>query len=844
MRRSRRAPRATRALALLFLLCLNTAAAADEYTNAQFGFQFDLGDDWALTADNKSATTLQLTFAGQGDLQRCQLQVRVYPPGTKTDPNDMRDAVLATISATDGYDNPQLGQRDIAERDCPGLLCDTNAAGFPGVMRQAYLAENDWLYVLQDFFPADDAKQMTRTLDRLWATFGFIPLDEAAAAQQRLLGLAGQCGSEIDWATNWSAAAARATSLQRPVLVHARMYGGFSITDSTMSGPFMDRDVVAMINSRCVPLAVTKTAGLPFAHTDAYGLGPNTFGSSCLLLSPDGDVLWDGISPADPLLRDALMGLDSWPGTAVDESRSLFDQAQAHMARGELAQVEALLPTPGTAEEFRLIAAVHRRRLEGRAALAALSAASKAPGAAALQHDLDADRAELLLGTGETDAADKLAATLLARSPDHERVPELLLLRAAVALSREDRARAETLLRTVVDAHQDTRWAWLAAATLTSTAWAMEKSGPSAWPDPQLLAQLRSPVFEKLPVERWRVAESQALQWLLDAQNDDGSWPLPSNVGRAPDDPPHDFDLAAAALACSALIPHRDDPAVNAAIDGALAWLMTAYPEERDAEPEVAFMDYAVWSRSAMLNTLADLVDNGLKTKAELRPMAASLYGELATLSKPEGGWSYYLTGDVTAASPTALQSMSFTDAWIVLALQRATGAGLIDGDDLEQSGLASLDRGRLDDGSFLYMVPSNGSPQPGARGDSGAAGRGPVCSLAMHQAGQLTLQDLRDALDTFIANKGSYTRERGKHLMHAGVNGQGSHYLLFDYATAAWTVAALPADERAPYVAPLLEMVLSSRTTAGSFVDNPIIGAPSSTSLALLAFAALQLEP
>jgi len=825
-------------------LCLNAAASADEYTNGQFGFRLDLGDDWTLSADNTSATTLQLTFSGQGDLQRCQLQIRVYPPGTKTGPDDMRDAVMATIAATDGYDNAQLGQREIAERDCPDLRCDTSAAGFPGVMRQTYLAENDWLYVLQDFFPADDAKQMTRTLDRLWATFGFIPLDDAAAAQQRLLGLAGRCGSEIDWAMNWSEAAERARSLQRPVLVHARMYGGFSITDSTMSGPFMDRDVVAMINSRCVPLAVTKTAGLPFAHTDAYGLGPNTFGSSCLLLSPDGDVLWDGVSPADPLLMDALASLDSWPGTPVDESGSVFDRAQAHMVRGELEQVEALLPTPTTAEEFRLLAAVHRRRMEGPAALAALSAAADAPGAAALRHDLDVDRAEVLLGTGATDAADTLAATLLARSPAHERVPELLLLRAAVALSRDDRTGAEALLRTVVDAHHDTRWAWLAAATLTSTAWAMEKSGPSAWPDARLLAQLRSPEFEELPVERWRVAEAQALQWLLDAQNDDGSWPLPSNIGRAPDDPPHDFDLAAAALACSALIPHRDAPGARVAIDGALTWLMAAYPAERDAEPEVAFMDYAVWSRSAMLNTLADLVDNGLKTKSELRPMAANLYDELTQLAKPKGGWSYYLTGDVTAASPTALQSMSFTDAWIVLALQRATAAELIDGDELEQSGLASLDRGRLDDGSFLYMVPSNGSPQPGARGDSGAAGRGPVCSLAMHQAGRLTLQDLRDALDTFIEHKGSYTRERGKHLMHAGVNGQGSHYLLFDYATAAWTVAALPADERAHYVAPLLEMVLSSRTTAGSFVDNPIIGAPSSTSLALLAFAALQLEP
>lgn len=831
--------------ALLALLTLTAAVAADDYENPRFGFRLDLGDDWLLSGEDGDGAALHLTLSGRGELLRCQLQIHINSAGTRADPEAMRAGTVALIDATVGYDNPQLCKRQVASRSAPSLVCNTSAAGFPGIMRQAYLAENDWLYVLQDFHPTDGDEQLIATLDRLWETFEFIPLDAEASRQQRLLTLAGRCGSEIDWADDWHAAAERAQRLQRPVLVHARMYRGFSISDDTMSGAFMDRDVIELVNSRCVPLAVVETSGLPFADTSAYGLGPLTFGSACLLVSPAGNVLWDGFTPADVLLRKALADIDDLRGTPVNASADTFEQALAHMRRGELEQVLAVLDVPRNAAEQRLISAVHRRRLEGDAALAVLDAAENAPGAVPLQYDLDVDRVELLLATGKASAADALAATLLARAPRHERVPELLLLRAAVALSERDRDTAQALLERVIAQHGETRWAWAAAATLTSTAWAMEQSESSVWPDHELIEQLRPPTFAALAVERWPEAQRHAIDWLLDAQNADGSWPQPSNLGRRANDPPHDFDLAAAALATSALLPHRDEAAVRAAIDGAVAWLAVAYPQERDAEPELAFMDYAVWSRACLLITLADLVDCGLGTLDEWSAMARSLHDELAVLSKPGGGWSYYLTGDVTAASPMALQSMSFTNALIVLSLQRANAAELIDGHTLAESGLDSLDRGRLADGSFRYMVPPPGGPSAkGERGDAGSAGRGPVCTLAMVRAGRLPLPQLRDALDTFIEHKGSYTRERGKHLMHAGAQGQGSHYLLFDYATAAWAVAALPLAERAAYVEPLLEMVLSSRTSAGSFIDNPIIGAASATSLALSAFTALQLEP
>ena len=67
---------------------------------------------------------------------------------------------------------------------------------------------------------------------------------------------------------------------------------------------------------------------------------------------------------------------------------------------------------------------------------------------------------------------------------------------------------------------------------------------------------------------------------------------------------------------------------------------------------------------------------------------------------------------------------------------------------------------------------------------------------------------------------------------------------MLYDYATAARALAALPADEQKPYRERLRTLVLATRRADGSFQDTPILGAASGTALALAAFAALDAQP
>jgi hypothetical protein len=154
------------------------------------------------------------------------------------------------------------------------------------------------------------------------------------------------------------------------------------------------------------------------------------------------------------------------------------------------------------------------------------------------------------------------------------------------------------------------------------------------------------------------------------------------------------------------------------------------------------------------------------------------------------------------------------------------------------------LERMRNPNGTFEYMLRHDNEGAPRRTGQPGAAGRGPLCAFVLHRAGRAEIDDLRRALDIFMAHRRTYAKQKGKSLMHAGLDGQGSHYLMFDYAFAAAAIHALPAAERARYRDALLGQILDARGEDGSYIDNPIIGRHYATGMALIAFQHLKPLP
>jgi len=128
-------------------------------------------------------------------------------------------------------------------------------------------------------------------------------------------------------------------------------------------------------------------------------------------------------------------------------------------------------------------------------------------------------------------------------------------------------------------------------------------------------------------------------------------------------------------------------------------------------------------------------------------------------------------------------------------------------------------------DGSFEYSLYHANESARGAPLPAGAAGRGPLCALALFEWERTDAGEVIRALEAFLRHRTSYAREKGKTVMHGGVEGQGSHYLMFDYAWAAAACAALGKADREPYARAVREQVLDARLESGGYLDNPLLG-------------------
>ena len=66
------------------------------------------------------------------------------------------------------------------------------------------------------------------------------------------------------------------------------------------------------------------------------------------------------------------------------------------------------------------------------------------------------------------------------------------------------------------------------------------------------------------------------------------------------------------------------------------------------------------------------------------------------------------------------------------------------------------------------------------------AAGRGPLCALALHRGGRGKTDDLRKALVSFVEQHAGFKKEWHKALCHTSPEGFGSHYIFYDYLFAS----------------------------------------------------------
>lgn len=612
--------------------------------------------------------------------------------------------------------------------------------------------------------------------------------------------------ARVAWETEWAPAAARAEEDGKLVLVLFTQFPPPDLADELALGPFLDLDVVDMIEQHYVPLRWSPTKDAPFKDPDVFGMGKFAFGTSVLVTDGGGAVLDETFSFERTSLFEFLarVALDH---RAPEGSPT---RALASARRGDDADALGLLPEEGwQPEDVRFLMRVAARHRRG-ARMLEIAEAARAAGLDA------AETAQMeglaLLRMGRTEDAE----TKLDQVPaDHTTAPYAWLHRAEIHIQRGEVAEAVSLATRVVEQHPDSRAAASAALVLRSRAQLGAAKGRSlTWPNEKGLEILRPFRFERRTITNLAAETREAMAYLVRTQRPDGSWPNGFEVLSGSDPVRFPLTVATTALCARALIPGALSGETREAFEAALRFLREARDAtEAEGDARTGF-DYAVWTKASVLLLMHAAVEAGAVDLDDWRETLPNVVAELGSLQKPGGGWLYYPT-------PNDL-SFSFVTAYVLHGLHAAQQLGLDVPAELLDPALASMERARVGDTIFQYMVPGNAPAQEDGT-DSGAAGRSPLCMLALHRFGKADAADLRRALDHFLRHRGLYAREHGKTVMHCGPEAEGSHYLMFDYLYVAEALLALPEEDREPYRSAILDQVRNARLSTGAYLDNPI---------------------
>lgn len=798
-----------------------------------------------------------------------------------------RDEILKQAQLSDDIRKGKKLKRKFGDLMAVGLQVEQDASGQTFMARQYYLFSQGKQYVIQCHAPKDEFASLEPLFEQALHSFAIVPLDGEALRAAQLQRLAARCGSEVQWETEWRIASARARKEGKLIVVTVQAVSGFEVGDQIGRGPFMEQSVVKLLQHRFVVLRWHRGMDAPFADQDVFGLGPSTFGTGILVTNAKGSVVKQIFIIKGQAVYDSLLETLheqqklNLRAPQLAASATLLERAQLQFESGQLVELQKSCKTSPRVAEGQaattehvawalLRAQVHTAARQGDAAkkevraglaaearlaseantatettVAAAETTAAAVGAPALRHELQLLQAQLMTSMGESKNAETHLDLLLALGGELavETHAQALLLKGALRIQAKDRTGAETVWQTLTHQFPETRWAWMAAAGLTGPGWKLELFPDFRWPREidRPLARVPKSAEKKSQRAAISVLVNGAADFLLTQQFEDGSWSAMTSYGNRKV-LADDLKLAATAIAGQALLRLTDRADAQQAAERAMLWLLEQRKlREAESKPPVVFMDYAVWSRSYILFFLADCLEQGVGSDQALQLEIKKCVQDLAVRQQGNGGWSYYLSGTVGGVAKP--QSISFTTATVVLALERAAEIDLLEDRAMLGRGLDCLEAMRSPKGTFSYFLNGSDLTTSTRAGDGveASAARGPVCSLALLRGGRETAKELAPRLEMYVEHLPAFGAQRRKALMHAGLHTQGSHYLLYDYATAAQALKYVLGDRGIPKSlsaktrAAILREVRACWNADGSFTDNPLLGTTSATGLAIL---------
>ena len=322
-------------------------------------------------------------------------------------------------------------------------------------------------------------------------------------------------------------------------------------------------------------------------------------------------------------------------------------------------------------------------------------------------------------------------------------------------------------------------------------------------------------------------AISDGSQFLLQNQNEDGSWgtaqqtkglniyaPIPG-AHRA-------FRLACTALSITALLDvQKDNSTFHDTITRGKEYLLENLSNLRRATPMAL---YNVWSHAYGIQALVKLYESSTN-KDEIEKIRGLIRQQISMLQKYEsidGGWGYY-DFNAQTKQPSG-SSISFVNATALVGLKEAEEIGITVPQKMVQKALDALRRQRLPDHSYLYGEYLKNKPRRGINRPAGSLGRSHACNLALQVWGDktVTAKVHKICLDRLVNRNGWLDMARKRPIPHESWFAVAGYFFYYGHLYASLCIEKLPINQQADYQSKLSQILIPLQEKDGSWWDFP----------------------
>ncbi|MCZ6596474.1 MAG: hypothetical protein O7B99_02430 [Planctomycetota bacterium] len=335
----------------------------------------------------------------------------------------------------------------------------------------------------------------------------------------------------------------------------------------------------------------------------------------------------------------------------------------------------------------------------------------------------------------------------------------------------------------------------------------------------------RTPVPRTLSVDEARPALEKGIAWLLEKQNEDGSWGTGVmdtilQYGFALETY-YSWHVAGNALACMALLEVDETPERREALEKGLRWLSQARVPGRGSSWDIDYVWAGLYGYVACVRAASDPRFQTAEWHELIEATGKAYFDILARNQVPEGGWGYY---DFGGAMQRPKWGTSFCTAALLPALEKGGELGWVEDPKILERARRYVARCALPNGAYEYDLNPIARISGGEHINrtKGSLGRIQVCNWALASIGveKITPDRIREGLEKLFSQHEFLDIARMRNRPHEAYYANSGYFYFFGHYYAAEVINLLPAEERETWHAQLRPHVIKVQRADGSSTD------------------------